>query len=63
MPKTPLTNAEKQARFAARKRAAGLVRQSVWARPENWPLIRELESALQKPREGGIGPFAPPPES
>ncbi len=39
-----------------RKKAAGLVRRDFWARPEDWPTVRQFEKELQEKffKEKGI---------
>jgi hypothetical protein len=41
---------ESVAKLRQRRREAGLVRQDVWAKPEDWPKIREIEAKLKAER-------------
>lgn len=43
--------AERKRKERERKAELGLVRRDVWAHPDDWPEIRELEKRLQKDRE------------
>jgi Fic family protein len=45
------TAAERKQRERDRKAELGLVRRDVWAHPDDWPQIRELEQALMAGRE------------
>lgn len=46
-----MTAAERMARLRSRRLAAGLVRRDVWAHPDDWEAIRELERKLREARE------------
>ena len=47
----PLTQAERKAAERDRKKELGFVRRDVWAHPDDWPAIRDLEKKLYKKRE------------
>ncbi len=47
MKKKPMTPAERKKRERDRKKELGLVSREVWAHPNDWPKIRELESELK----------------
>ena len=45
-----MTPAERKRKEIERKKAMGLVRRDVWARPDDWPKIRKLEAELKQCR-------------
>jgi len=45
-----LSAAERKRKERERKAELGLVRRDVWAHPDDWPKIRELEKKFQKNR-------------
>lgn len=47
----PKSNKERQDAMRKKRLAAGLKRGDVWARPDDWPLLRELEQKLRSARE------------
>ena len=49
---SPKSNTARQSDFKARKSAGGLFKRGdVWAHPDDWPVLRELEQKLRAARE------------
>ncbi len=51
----PERAAARKAAETARRKAEGMVRQSVWAHPTDWPAIRALETKLRKRKKEAMG--------
>ena len=50
MKKKAMTPAERKRKEVERKKAMGFVSRGVWAHPDDWPKIRELEAELKSCR-------------
>jgi len=50
MKKKPMTPAERKRKEREHKKELGLVSRDVWAHPDDWPKIRELEAKLKSCR-------------
>lgn len=51
--KRPMTAAERNQKTRDKRKALGLLRRDVWAHPDDWPKIRELEAELKSCRLKG----------
>lgn len=58
----PKSNTARQSDFKARKSAGGMFKRGdVWAHPEDWPVLRELEQQLRAARESQKSALQEPP--